>query len=193
MTMHVFGVKWMRGRRPKLGHGVQSMESRVGLFGRRVGAYVLDIALLFVVLGPTGWLVQRALGLVPSTGFQIWLTLLVNFSVPTWGYFAVADTSRSGATLGKRWLGLRASRLDGGRISWIQALCRTAAKLLPWELVHVSVFALETREGELSIVQSVGLVVANALMLGYLTCAALTRGRRGIHDLVAGTEVQAAA
>jgi uncharacterized RDD family membrane protein YckC len=163
------------------------------LFGRRAAAYVLDIAVLFSLLGPAGWLIQRALGIAPSTGFRIWLTLLLNFSLPTWVYFTVADASQAGATLGKRRLRLHASRQDGGRIGVLRALCRTAAKLLPWELVHVSVFALEKQPGDFSMVQGVGLTVANALILGYLTCAAVTHGRRSIHDLVAGTVVEEAA
>jgi uncharacterized RDD family membrane protein YckC len=169
------------------------MSQGWNLFGRRVGAYAIDVALLFLILGPIGWLIQRAIGFAPSTEFQIWLTLLVNFSLPTWSYFAIADASRSGATLGKSWLGLRASRLDGGQVGWIKALYRTAGKLLPWELVHISAFALGTDAGELSILQVVGLSVANVLMLGYLACAALTRGRRSVHDFVAGTVVEVAA
>jgi uncharacterized RDD family membrane protein YckC len=162
-------------------------------FRRRVAAYAIDIALLFLALGPTGWLVQRAFDLAPSTGRQIWLTLLLNFSLPTWIYFTAADASRGGATAGKRWMALRAARRDGGRIGRGRALCRTALKLLPWEFVHVSAFALGTRAGDLSRVQVVGLCVANALMLAYLACAALTRGRRSLHDLVAGTVVEAVA
>ena len=75
----------------------------------------------------------------------------------------------------------------------MQALGRTAARLLPWELVHISAFALETQPGDFSIVQGVGLAFANALMLAYLACAAWTHGRRSIHDVVAGTVVGAAA
>ena len=163
------------------------------LLRRRVGAYLLDIGVLFAVLGPIGWLVQRLLGWAPTSGLQIWWTLLFNFSVPTWLCFTIADASPKGATLGKRWLRLRVSRQDGGRAAPMQALCRTAAKLLPWELVHVSAFALEKQPGDLSLVQGVGLAFANALMLAYLSCAVLTRGRRSIHDLVAGTVVGAAA
>ena len=90
-------------------------SSGYGLVGRRAGAYLLDIVLLFAVLGPLGWGVQIGLGLAPSTGQQVWATLLLNFSLPTWIYFAVADASAGGATLGKRWLGLTVSRDDGGR------------------------------------------------------------------------------
>jgi uncharacterized RDD family membrane protein YckC len=163
------------------------------LLRRRVGAYVVDIAVLFAVLGPGGWLIQRLLGWAPTTGPEIWWTLLVNFSVPTWIYFTIADASPSGATLGKRWLRLRVSRQDGGRTAPMQALGRTAARLLPWELVHISAFALEKQPGEFSIVQGVGLAFANALMLAYLACAAWTHGRRSIHDVLAGTVVGAAA
>ena len=109
-------------------------SSGYGLVGRRAGAYTLDIALLFAVLGPLGWGVQIVLGLAPSTGQQVWATLLLNFSLPTWIYFAVADASAGGATLGKHWLGLTVSRDDGGRLGPTQALGRTAVKLLPWEL-----------------------------------------------------------
>ena len=160
---------------------------------RRVGAYLLDIAVLFVVLGPLGWLIQQALGWAPATGLQIWRTLLVNFSVPTWLYFTIADASPGGATFGKRWLRVRVSRQDGGRLAPMQALFRTAAKLLPWELVHISAFALEGQPGESSILQTAGLVAANALVLAYVACAVMTRGRRSIHDVVAGTEVVPAA
>ena len=44
-----------------------------GLFRRRAAAYVVDIAILFTVLAPTGWLVQRAIGSEPATGLQVWV------------------------------------------------------------------------------------------------------------------------
>ena len=163
------------------------------LLRRRVGAYILDITVLFAMLGPSGWLIQRLIGWAPTNGPEIWWTLLLNFSVPTWLYFTIADGSPSGATLGKRWLRLRVSRQDGGRPAPMQALGRTAARLLPWELVHVSAFALEKRPGDFSIVQGTGLAFANALMLAYLACAAWTHGRRSIHDVLAGTVVGTAA
>jgi uncharacterized RDD family membrane protein YckC len=163
------------------------------LLRRRVGAYLLDILVLFLALGPTGWLIQQRLGWAPATGPQIWWTLLLNFSVPTWLYFTIADASRGGATFGKRWLRLRVAGQDGGRLTPIRAVCRTAARLLPWELVHISAFALETQPGDFSIVQSTGLVVANVLVLAYVACAVLTQGRRSIHDAVAGSAVRAVA
>ena len=163
------------------------------LFVRRAGAYLLDIVVLFAVLAPLGWLAQRALGIAPSTGLEVWWTLLFNFSIPAWVYVAVADASPTGATLGKRWLRLRVTRQHGGRIRPMQALGRTAIKLLPWELVHISMFAFQRQLGEFGIVQGVGLTIANTLALAYLLSAALTQGRRSIHDYMAGTLVEPAA
>jgi uncharacterized RDD family membrane protein YckC len=159
---------------------------------RRTVAYAVDVALLFAVLAPAGWLMQRALGFVPQSGPEIWLVLLVNFSGPAWLYFAIADASRGGATLGKRWLRLHVTRQDGARLSSLRAIGRTAAKLVPWELTHASVFALAADLGTFSIGQGVGLVLANALMMVYLACAAYTRGQRGVHDFIAGTIVEPA-
>ncbi len=162
------------------------------LVGRRTGAYFLDIALLFAVLGPAGWLTQWALGLTPSTGQQIWATLLVNFSLPTWMYFTGSDASAAGATVGKRWLGLRVSRHDNGRLGVMQALSRTALKLLPWELVHLAAFGLAQDTGQFSTAQGLWLIVANALAVAYFAAVVATRGRRSVHDFVVGTVVRAA-
>lgn len=160
-----------------------------GFVLRRIAAYATDLGLLFAVLAPMGWLIERALGVMPSTGPQIWTTLLVNFSLPAWLYFTIADASRTGATPGKRWLGLRVSQQNGARVGAAQALLRTASKLLPWELVHVSAFALSVDLGDLSDTQVVGLLVANVLIVSYVACAALTRGRRSVHDFIARTTV----
>lgn len=87
------------------------------LVGRRVAAYVLDIALLFFVLAPAEYLVQRAIGFMPQTPQAIWHMLLVNMSLPTWLYFIVSDQSARGATLGKRLVGIRVLTTAGDRLS----------------------------------------------------------------------------
>jgi hypothetical protein len=81
-----------------------------GLLVRRTGAFLIDVALLFVVLAPLGFLLQHALEFTPATSQQIWVALVVNFSLPTWLYFAISDTSEHGATLGKRWLRVPGTR-----------------------------------------------------------------------------------
>src|SRR5262245_33491854 len=95
---------------------------------RRAGAYVVDIVLLFAVLFPIGQLLRFVIGWpsASATGLEIWLVSALNFSLPTWIYFALSDSSAHGATAGKRWIGLRVSRVAGGSVGKARALARTA-------------------------------------------------------------------
>ena len=70
-----------------------------GLLARRSLAFALDCLLLLLVLWPTGKLVFHLLGYVPDER-QVYRILLLNFSLPVWAYFTIADSSRRGATLG---------------------------------------------------------------------------------------------
>ena len=160
---------------------------------RRAGAFVLDVVLLFSVLVPVGQLVRLALGWpLPSspTGLGVWLASALNFSVPTWTYFALSDSSARGATVGKSLLGLRVTRGGGGSVGMARALGRTAVKLLPWETTHLSAFAFSAQPGvSLDVGQLIGLTIADVLIVVYLVVVACTGGRRSVHDYVAATEV----
>ena len=160
---------------------------------RRAGAYVFDVVLLFLVLFPVGQLLRFASGLQPPSspsGLGIWLASALNFSVPTWTYFALSDSSARGATVGKSLLGLRVIRVKDGSVSRARALGRTAVKLLPWETTHLSAFAFSAEPGvSLDLGQLIGLTIANVLIVVYFVVAACTGGRRSVHDYVAATEV----
>ncbi len=159
---------------------------------RRVAAYLLDILLLFAVLAPLGQVVLRLLGWAPSTGQEIAATILWNFSLPVWLYFFVADRSAAGATPGKRLLRIQVRAEGGGRVGPWRALARTAVKLLPWELSHLSAFALSSDLSALGPPQVAGLALANLLAVAYLIDAIASGGRRSVHDRLAGTLVRAA-
>ena len=154
-----------------------------------MAAYAVDIVLLFAILFPVGWWIRQLIGWQPQTGPQVALAILWNFSLPVWLYFALSDASTGGATLGKRLFKIRVSDVQGRRVSLLQALVRTAIKLLPWELVHVSAFAISTTLAQVSAMQVMGLVVANLLAIVYLFTAVATRGRQSVHDFVARTMV----
>ncbi len=157
---------------------------------QRAAAYLLDMAILFLVLAPVGGLIQWAfIDVAPQTGPEIWRTLLWNFSVPAWLYFILSDSSAHGATVGKRLLRLKVIDADHQEISLPRALLRTAVKLLPWELVHLSAFALSVDMNELTSLQMAGLVGANLLVAAYGGMLVMTRGRRSVHDLAAQTQV----
>ena len=157
---------------------------------RRAAAFGLDCLLLFVTLGPlTFFLIYVFIDGTP-TGPQLWVCLLFGFSIPAWTYFSVSDRSRRGATVGKRVLGIRVTTQGGGQLSVSRAVVRTALKVLPWELMHLSAFALSEGMDQLTTVQIVGMTASNLLSFTYLVFAFLTRGRRSVHDYAASTQVQ---
>ncbi len=160
------------------------------LFPRRIGAYLIDIAALFLVLGPLGLAVQRLLGLSPATARGVYIALVLNFSIPVWAYFTLADRSRGGATLGKRLLSLRTEGLSATSISSGQAVRRTAVKMIPWELTHASLFLFAPALGQFETGNWVGLGLSYALSFLYLLVAWRTRGHRSVHDFVAASRVR---
>lgn len=165
-------------------------QTGVGQILKRIAAYLLDMAILFLVLAPIGGLIQWAFfDVVPQTGPQIWRTLLWNFSIPVWLYFTLCESSTRGATLGKRLFRLQVVDTGNQTISGRRALLRTAVKLLPWELVHLSAFALSADMSELTTWQMTGLVGANLLLLAFAVLLVATRGLRTVHDFVARTKV----
>ena len=92
---------------------------------RRAGAYVLDVVLLFLVLFPVGQLLHFAMGWQPPSSpweLGVWLASVLNFSVPTWTYFVLSDSSTRGATVGKSLLGLRVTRVKDVSVSRARAV-----------------------------------------------------------------------
>jgi uncharacterized RDD family membrane protein YckC len=168
-----------------------ALSSRVpgALPWRRAAAYLLDLVLLFLVLAPLAFLVQRVTGFTPTTPRATWQLQLLEFSLPVWCYFVFCDASPRGATIGKRWLGLRVVMEAGARLTLPRSLARTAIKLLPWELSHLAAFALGDRFGELTTLQGVLLVIANLLATTWLVLAIVSRGERSVHDHCCATRV----
>jgi uncharacterized RDD family membrane protein YckC len=160
------------------------------LAARRAGAFLLDILFIFMVAGPLGFFIQRLISDPPQTGMGIWINILWSFSLPTWLYFSLSDRSKTGRTIGKRIFKLQVIGQRKERLGWELALVRTAIKLLPWEIIHFSVFALSKDLGQLSPIQLIGLSIGNGLAFVYFIVTLLTHGRRSVHDLLLKTEVR---
>ncbi len=151
---------------------------------------MLDVVILFAILARLGLWIQRALGLdLAQTGPEVARVILWNFSLPAWLYFTISDQSTHGATLGTRLVKLRVSGIKNKPVSPWRALLRTAVKLLPWEMVHFFGFALSSDFFQLTVVQTVGLFLANVLTIFYAILFLFTRGRRSVYDFAAQTVV----
>ena len=121
-------------------------------FWIRFVAYMVDNLILFIALGGVAIL----LGLM---GLQLAGQELI-FLVVFFVYFAAMQSSARQATLGKQLVGLKVTDTNGGRISFLRALARTAATIIS----------------------------SLTLMIGYLL-AAFTGRKQALHDMIAGTLV----
>jgi uncharacterized RDD family membrane protein YckC len=94
------------------------------------------------------------------------------------------------ATPGKRAWGLTVRDRRGARPSGRRVAVRTAVKLLPWQLAHLSVTRAVRADGaDLGRAVTAGLTASMVLPAASAALAVLTRDGRALHDRVAGTRV----
>jgi uncharacterized RDD family membrane protein YckC len=141
---------------------------------RRLAAGAVDYGIvaaylaLLVLVGVLG----RAVGLLPehitTPGGRILaqLAAIAVLTLPVTLWFAWWEAAPRGATPGKRLLGLRVSRLDGGGLPWSASLLRSAVKIaLPWELAHTGVWNSLVWPGPDAPVNTVLFLLANGLLI----------------------------
>jgi len=170
---------------------VQIADEVYASIWRRIVAYLVDYALLFAVL--IQYLVSVVTRGFPynllKTGLQIELWILLTVSLPVWLYFIFSEHSAHQATFGKRLLSVRVTRVTGARISFAQAILRTAIKLLPWELTHLSLMLPVPMWWDPTPNMRVGIVIAYVLLGVYVLVMLLNRRRQSLHDMIAQTVV----
>jgi uncharacterized RDD family membrane protein YckC len=124
-----------------------------GGFWIRFLAYIVDSLLIIVACAA----ISAGAAFAGDIGALV--SLLVFLAGP-FVYFAALQSSPRQASLGKALVGLKVTGVDGGRIGFLRALGREAAKLIS----------------------------AFALMIGFLL-AAFTQRKQALHDMVASTLV----
>lgn len=155
-----------------------ALEDHAG-FWKRVAAYILD----FIVLYLPNMIIQKSMGgdaardamkqtMEASPGnFQVFATAYNHYyatmwpavlivTIITWLYFAICESSKWQATVGKLALGIRVTDDRGGRISFLRATGRYFAKYL-----------------------SVLIIFIGFVMVAW------TRRKQGLHDIIASTLV----
>lgn len=160
------------------------------LFIRRTVAYLIDCALLLLMLATVGGAIQINLGVSFQTPREVYSAILLNFSIPVWIYFTFADFSVRGATIGKRLLQLETVATNGLQLTFGWALIRTAIKLLPWELIHIAAFLLPADIGEFQLESLISFGLAYLLIIIYLGVAWRTGGHKSVHDYATGALVR---
>lgn len=120
-------------------------------------------------------------------------------TLPVLIYHFATEAGARHATWGKRRLGLAVRDVAGGAPRDSQVLLRTVIKFLPWETAHFFLWQLQWRlsepggNGTVPWWISAGMAITTLAPFAYVATAALTKLRRGPHDLLAGTRVVVAA
>lgn len=140
-----------------------------------------------------------ALLLVPQV--RIWLShhaashvgAFLLLTIPAAGYLSLAEASSSGATLGKRLMGIRVISVAGGRLSVFQSMLRSAVRFIPWELAHSAIWRIHfgaefsPHSGPFWLIAA-----AYALVLANIASQLFDRRRRALYDFIAGSQVEQA-
>ncbi|MHA2338085.1 MAG: RDD family protein [Candidatus Hodarchaeales archaeon] len=159
------------------------------IFRIRLLAFFIDILVIFPLLFILAVIINLILGF-PSTGIEIYIRIVLSFSIPIWIYFVFSDISQKGATFGKKLMKIGVKTVEGENLTIKSALLRTLVKLIPWELTHITFFVL-SKNGEFSLLQMVLVIIIYLLIFIYGYFMIRTKGRKGVHDLLAKTTIQA--
>lgn len=163
---------------------------------RRAAALALDylvIAAWLVVVVGVGALARSA---APDLAARVFSDPLaaeaVGFlllTLPVGLYFALSEASRSGATWGKRRMGITVAGPRGEPPSIGRSLLRTALKLLPWELAHAIIWRFAIPGSAPEALLDAGLVVVWVLIGANVVSVLRDASRRTLYDRLSGTRV----
>ncbi|HJS28789.1 MAG TPA: RDD family protein [Anaerolineales bacterium] len=169
------------------------VETGYGGLDRRVGAFFLDVLLVYLASAAIQAAIYALIGGFPldrSTSGSAYLAwFLLTFSLPLLLYFTLLESSLNRATPAKRLLKLRVVDLQGERIGFRRALLRSIFKLLPWELLFVTVFLPDPLFFDPTVVARPAVFLLYLLLGLYMLAMIFSPRKRGIHDLLAGTLV----
>jgi RDD family protein len=121
------------------------------------------------------------------------LTSFMLLVLPVLLYFALLESSRWQATIGKRVMGLRVTTLDDGRVGFLRALLRNALKLIPWELAHTCLWRIPgwpLNPQEPPIWVTLGLVLVWVVVAVYAIGLAISRTGQTPYDHLANVRVE---
>ncbi|MCP4594247.1 MAG: RDD family protein [bacterium] len=168
---------------------------------RRLVASLIDfgvIAVYISVLTVVSLLIRSALqlGFSPPTSVPAKLAgqalALGVLTLPVILYFALSESSRRQATIGKRRMSLRVTTASGERLSLGRSLLRSAVKFAPWELAHTALWQIPGQPfvSEPSVLNMAGFLVAMGLAAWYVV-SLFVGSRRTPYDRIASTKVVA--
>jgi uncharacterized RDD family membrane protein YckC len=154
--------------------------------------YLIVLAAISVGILASGF--RAAYSAAWATAWSAELLGFLTLTLPVLLYFALFESSSTGATFGKRAMRLQVVGLGGKRLSLGRSLVRSAIKFLPWELAHFTIWHYvyaTTAHTQPQMWVSISLVFVYVLVVVILVTLVAGRSHRTIYDLLAGSWVVA--
>jgi len=147
------------------------------------------LLLVFVAVGLPGLLGWLDLDRIWSRPLTADLAVTALTVVPYYAYLVGTEAAPAHATWGKRRSGLVVTAADGSPPGGTGIAVRNLVKVLPWQFGHMAAMRFATGAG--GVAPAVACWVVSVALLALVVGPALA-GRRGVHDLSAGTVVRPA-
>lgn len=165
------------------------------LLSYRFLAYTTDflimlIAVMAIQFGfryATGGVINDSL----TTSLPLYLWVLFTVTVPVYLYFILSEYSHRHSTIGKRLFGLQVVTSKKGSVTLWQSIMRNFIKIVvPWEATHLALMfptpiLLNPNYDEMRLTLFIPYIIFG-IYAAYLIMA---KGRKTLHDAVAGTDV----
>lgn len=158
--------------------------------------YLIILLYAAILLSTTLAISLVVTGHIPRIGsLNPWLGELIGFvtlTLPVSLYFILTESGRHQASFGKRAAHIFVTDRRGNKPSLRRIVVRTIVKFLPWELAHVCIQHLiaTNQSGQtMSPSITIGLLISNALLLGYLLIIIFRPDHGGPYDIIAETKL----
>lgn len=162
-----------------------ALNLKLSTFGERLGAFVLDVSLQFIIMFAIIFAIAFVAGAMNFNGWQIaWAVAMVLIFFVRNFYFIFFEVGRKAATPGKRALGLRVADRKGGRLTANAVIARNFMRELEFFLPLSVLFSFGA-DGVEGWINWILLIWCGIFVLFPL----FNKEKLRIGDLVAGTMV----
>ncbi len=170
----------------------------IKLFFKRAVAYLIDCAICYsVIMLVLQWAILSNTRIwmgIDDAWFKdplhLELYVILSISLPVWIYFTYFDSDRAKGTFGKWVFRLVVHDHAGRKIGLRKSFQRTFFKLLPWEVIHLSLIfptpIYFEQNPEFRLITIVGLL----LFITYMISILLGKGKQSVYDKLLGSLVE---
>ena len=119
-------------------------------FWKRLGAFFIDLIILYILVSIIVSIILAIFCIFTKTppttaNIIIQIFFLTSFLVISWFYFAITESSRKQASLGKRIFKIKVTDLQGNRITFFRATIRFWSKFIVFSIFYSTIMILKEK------------------------------------------------